>query len=199
MRPLRIGSLLLMLTALCAVYGCATRQSVLRLSADIERLERENFQLRKNLAEAQVHLNMQRDASPEHDQAAAGFARPVQDLGDSAPSVDPATPPIASPAGAITAEPILSAAYGHVTATRLEPASHASSGSGAAGAAGAAPSSAAVTSGGADPQRLMESAQQRLEAKDASGAIAQFLEIVKHYPDDALADDAQFLAGEAYF
>lgn len=161
---LAVASLLLVATS------CATGRSAETLRRQIAALQAENFQLRKDLTETRVRLDMAKEATAST--TAAGAA------GDtSAKGIAPAAEPPARDTipRVIYSEPI----------TATEP------------PAGGSP-------GGTDPSAgsarlLMDLGREKLDAKDPDEALTVFRQVVSRYPEDPLADDAQFGAGECYF
>lgn len=166
--------LALALTALSP--GCALRQTVDDLQAQNEELQRKNFELRKELAEARLRASVGGStarAGASSREAAPRSGDPAPDRGDpEAAGASEAVPSGPGPgAGVVYSEPI----------TEIP----------------AAPAGSSAASGAA--AELMRSAKGRLDAKDPEAALAAFREIVARHPQDALADDAQFGAGECYF
>jgi TolA-binding protein len=147
-----------------------TRTSSESLRKEIAALRAENFQLRKDLTESRVRLEMLRE---EADPAAASAAGPT-----AAPRQ--AAAPVARPrAGDAVSQVIYSEPITAVPST-----------------AGGSERAGSAASG---PGPLMDLARQRLDAKDPEGALTLFRQIVGRYPGDPLADDAQFGSGECYF
>jgi TolA-binding protein len=149
-----------------------SKRSVEDLQRRIEELERENFRLQKDLAEARVRRQMDREtrsggtASP----AALSPAAPEEPLGDGG----------AATSGVIHSEPITDA----------------SAWTGASAGPGAVQRKGRT---GGTPERLMEAAQSSLDAHDPESALSHFRDVVANHADSALADDAQFGMGECYF
>lgn len=149
--------------------GCATRQATESLQKQIAALQAENFNLRKDLTEARVRLEMLKEG----------------------PSQTGSTPAGSQPAAAGRAAGNAVVTPSKAEAPRViysEPITDASRFTTGAGAGASTP-----------PGRLMKSARERLDAKDPTGAMSLFQQIVTRYPDDGLADDAQFGIGECYF
>jgi TolA-binding protein len=152
--------------------SCATGQSADTMRRQAAALEAENFQLRKDLTEARVRLEMAREGTGQTSASAAGDSAASLAQG-SAHSADlPARDAVPR---VIYSEPIMPVPTLAV---------------GSSGAPGASASSAGL---------LMGLAREELDAKDADGALTVFRQIVSRYPDDPLADDAQFGAGECFF
>ena len=156
--------------------GCATRQSVDSLRGEVSKLRDENFELRKELAEARVRLQIQQDRGGP---GAASDTVPLDSSRSATGAAGPASAAASTKKDALSrviySEPITDPSI--VTAPRGK--------SGGAGASGAA--------------RLMRSARQSLDTKDPVEAMTSFRQILAEYPGDALADDAQFGIGECYF
>lgn len=159
--------MILLATFGLAANGCATKQSVDALRSELSKARQENFQLRKDLAEARVRSEMQKEGT-------SGTAETIPLEPPSVASRNSVAPAKDSGSRIIYSEPI-------TDATRLP------------AVAGGSPAG----SRGAD--RLMRSARESLDAKDPSGAMMTFRQILTGFPDNALADDAQFGVGECYF
>ncbi len=159
--------------------GCATRRSVDDLERKIGRVQQENFELRKELTEARVRLQMRQEQGPARsaNPAPAAPAPVAREIPDTASAV----PPV------VYSEPITDAAS--YAAGSVLPGSGASVGQGAphAGATGPTPAS------------LMDAGKASLDARHPESALMSFREVVAGSPGDALADDAQFGIGECYF
>lgn len=162
---LAVASLLLVATS------CATRQSAEILRREIAALQAENFQLRKDLTETRVRLDMAREATaPTAASAGAAGDTPARGIAPAAEAPARDTVP-----RVIYSEPI----------TATEP------------PAGGAPGAADPSAGSA--RLLMDLGREKLDAKDPEEALTVFRQVVSRYPEDPLADDAQFGAGECYF
>ena len=145
--------------------GCMSRQSTQSLRKQVEELQRENFQLRKDLTEQRVRLEIQNE--PAFRPAAPASSTRVPDRETPLPAKSESDVP-----RVIYSEPITDASKY------------------TAGSRSASPVPAA---------KLMRTAREKLDAKDPAGALVIFQQIVATSPEDALADDAQFGAGECYF
>jgi len=150
--------------------GCAANRSVTSQRAEIERLQRENFQLRKDLAEARVRLEMQAEAGTGSvaAESAAAIDSGASPLRESQPSQ--------AASRVVYSEPITDASRyttGPLPQTGADPLSSAG--------------------------QLMMSGKRKLDSGDQAAAMAAFRDIVARYPQDALADDAQFGVGECLF
>src|SRR5262245_18580449 len=173
--------------------GCASRQTVDSLQRQIEDLQRQNFQLRKEIVEARVRLDMMRESAGAH----GGPPRRPAGAAASRPSGEPRaasaaeTPSEGGPAEIIYSEPITDPS-GYQSPAPSRPARGAKPAAGP----GAAPKGVDSSS---DPERLMTAARSKLDGGDAETALSRFRSIVAEYPDHALADDAQFGVGECYF
>lgn len=169
--PARLAACIV-LALVIPLAGCVSQRTVQDLQRRIEDLERENFRLQKDLAEARVRRQMEREtrsggtASPASQRPTA--AAPEEPLGDGG----------AAPSGVIHSEPITDAS--------------------AWTGASAAPGQKKGRTGGT-PERMMEAAQSSLDAHDPESALAHFRDLVANHKDSALADDAQFGMGECYF
>jgi tol-pal system protein YbgF len=159
--------------------GCATRQSVESLQRQISQLEQQNFQLRKDLAEARVRADMKAERGEPADHREEPLAElPQPGRGPEAPVVpsriysEPITDASRYTSGPLSAQPV----------PRRSEARSAVSG---------------PTAG--SPSALMGRAREELDRRNAEGALELFQQIVTSSPDDALADDAQFGVGECYF
>jgi len=166
----------IVLALMLPIAGCVSGKTVQDLERRIQDLERENFRLQKDLAEARVRRQMERERRSGATAASGGGAQ--------------------QPAAAAE-EPLLtmndSAPASHVIESELITDASAWTGSGS----GAAPSRKQARGGA--PERLMDAAQASLDARDAESALAHFKDIVANHPDSAFADDAQFGVGECYF
>ncbi|MGH7341269.1 MAG: tetratricopeptide repeat protein [Candidatus Rokuibacteriota bacterium] len=169
--------------------GCASLQTVDSLQRQIEDLQRQNFQLRKEVAEARVRLEMMRESAgahsgPAHRPTGAAASRPSGEARATELPREGASPAV------IYSEPITDpSAY-------QSPASPRSARGASAAGPGAAPRGDEPSS---DPARLMTTARASLDGGDADGALSRFRAIVAGHPEHALADDAQFGVGECYF
>ena len=77
--PVAIAGFLLLFLLVGGFAGCATRQSVDGLQREVNRLQQQNFQLRKDLAEARVRMQMQAErdtAGPPEAEAEAPLDPP---------------------------------------------------------------------------------------------------------------------------
>jgi tol-pal system protein YbgF len=176
-RARRAASAVLVLLA--ALTGCATSHSVQTLQSRIAQLEQQNFQLRKELAEARVRQQMQaerRDGATREAEALPELPLPVAGVQASAPERIYSEP--ITDASRYTSGPLSSQ-----TSPRRSDARAAIPGS----------------SAGGSPSALMSRAREELDRHNAQGALAIFEQIVARSPEDALADDAQFGVGECYF
>jgi tol-pal system protein YbgF len=157
-----------------ACAGCATMQSSEALRKRVAELEQQNFQLRKDLAEARVRQEMRQESGAP---STSGAKPPGAGAGDRSGSGQFVGGPAATPVKDDVPRVIYS--------EQITDASRFSGGS-----------SAARTS---QPAQLMRSARERLDAKDPAGAVSLFEQLVTRFPEDAMADDAQFGVGESYF
>ncbi len=184
-----IGLALALIGLATSASGCATRRTVQNLSQQVRRLEEENFQLRKDLTEARVR----RQAKEEAERTASGHpaserpavAPPSETAGSGEiVSLSAETPRV------VFSEPITEVPreVGRSTAMKRS----------ATPAPGSTPGNI-LTAGAAEPSRLMGAARELLDQKMPEKALLAFQQIVSGYPGDALADDAQFGVGEAYF
>ena len=167
-----LGWALLLLFCATPVF-CVPRESAEATRKRLEALEKENFQLRKDLAEARVRLEMQMEKA-----GCSGKGSPDFPTGTAAKPVGGRAPAAVRPAPADSGPSV-------VYSEPITDASRFTSSS------GASPTVA--------PSRLMRSARESLDARDPAGAQAMFQQVVTRYRDDALADDAQFGVGECYF
>ncbi len=165
--PFTIPCLLLVVLA---ANGCVPRSTARNLEQRVSRLEKDNLRLRKELAEAQVRLEMEKETRL---QAAPAAGTEVASKPEEAPSPQAAPMESADPL-VIYSEPI------------TDP-------SGYTGGAGTGPSGSGST------EALFASAIEMLDGGRAEEAMAVFGSIVRERPDDPLADDAQFGIGEALF
>ncbi len=154
--------------------GCVSKRTAQDLQSRVARLERENFQLRKDLTEARVRLEvegegqkavMAQEAAPVADASPGPEVWPLEDVSGAA----------GMPDRVLYSEPI-------TDVSRYA--------SGSIGAAGG-------DLGGASG--LMERGIEEMGSEDVASALSTFQRIANEYPQDALADDAQFGIGEAYF
>ncbi|MGH9868387.1 MAG: tetratricopeptide repeat protein [Candidatus Polarisedimenticolia bacterium] len=173
-----------MLVAVILASGasaCVTRQSVDVFRRDIERLQKENFELRKNLAEARVRAQMQAEGraapGPEKNAPAEATELPLPASGGRQDSSS----------GIIYSEPITDASRYTSGPLTARPASSSRSGGGAHPAAVGSAST------------LMEEARRLLDDRKPQQALELFQQVVTGHSDDALADDAQFGVGECAF
>lgn len=162
------------LTLIVALGGCATPQTVETLQTQVAELERQNFELRKQLAESKVRLDIRNEALGRGNSASSGSPRAAERLAETT-VLDPKTPENLQPTQIMYSEPM--------TPNDAAP----TGGTSATVAAGTGASS------------LMATASRRLDDKDPEGALALFRQIVSQYPSDQLADDAQFGAAECFF
>lgn len=167
------GVLLTALPALLALTStsCVTRASSDSLQKEIAALQDENFRLRKDLAEARVRLEMAREAD----------TRPL-----APPSRAAAPPAKENPLGSVA--PASDATPRVIYSEPITP-EEITRGTAASGAGGV------VSAAGS----RLDLARQKLDARDPEGALVVFRSIATGQPDDPLADDAQFGAGECYF
>ena len=162
------------LTLIVPLGACASLKSVEDLQEQVADLERQNFELRKQLTEARVRVEIRDEALGRTHGATSAASRlpaPVTD----ATITDPGTPEIPQPAQVLYSEPM--------TPADADPANR----------------PAASVAGGTGASRLMTTASQRLDEKNPEAALALFRQITSEYPDDPLADDAQFGSAECYF
>ncbi|HET9481931.1 MAG TPA: tetratricopeptide repeat protein [Candidatus Polarisedimenticolia bacterium] len=136
-------------------------QTVDQLERQVTKLERENFQLRKDLMEARVREQMKQSGVPSGGSAQVPAGDP--------PTSTLETSSIEGPR-VVYSEPVTDPSFSQIAST--------------------AP-------GG--PPTLMEQGRRKLDARDPQAALADFRQVVMHHPTDALADDAQFGAGECFF
>jgi tol-pal system protein YbgF len=156
--------------------GCASKQSVVDLQTQVQRLQAENVQLRRDLTEARVRMRMAGVAVPEG--AAPGASAPAPGRSASAPALSDILAPI--PQAEIRSEEI-SASETDAMRSR-------------------APARAVSIGGGAEsPESMMQAAHDQLERREHEGALAGFQEVVRRYPESEVADDALQGAGDAYF
>lgn len=165
---------LVSLAAFVCLPGCVSRRSVESLQRQVQALERENFQLRKDLAEARVRLEMG-GARPAGAQAGERRQRGAVASGPDATA--PSEPLGSGGERVVYSEPITDAS--RYTSGPLMPRGQ---------SPGATPAA-----------RLINLATQRLDAGDPQGAMAEFRELLARHSGDALADDAQFGMGECLF
>ena len=154
--------------------GCATRLSVDTLEKKVSDLERQNFELRKQLTEARVRQEI-REESAGRGASSARTTSSRRTTSAETTVLDPRTPEIPQKAQVVYTE-------------QLTPDD-----------AATASRQASPAAGGSDASRLMTTASQQLDQKEPEAALSLFRQIVSQYPDDPLADDAQFGAAECYF
>lgn len=165
---------------LAGLSGCATRQSVESLQRQVAQLQSQNFQLRKDLAEARVRAQMQAERRNAPGPASADAEVEVE-----IPLPEgrefPGSPQM------IYSEPITDASrYTSGPMTSKPPAR-------------GTPASQAASRFTGTPVQLMDGARRALDSKEPETAMEMFQRIVTGYPSDALADDAQFGLGECLF
>jgi len=185
MKSRRLASLLILPVALLTGMsaGCATRQTVEQLEEKVRRLEEENFQLRKDLAEAGVRLELEAGEGRRAPGTRTVVRPPARRPAAESPAAEERVQD--RPDSVIYSEPITDATP------------YLSAGPGRVGAAPAGPAGGVEASGAA--RSIMDNARRSLDTRDPEGALVHFREIVLNHPDDALADDAQFGIGECYF
>ncbi len=174
----RLAAAALAPVLLVAAGGCASRRTVQDLQRKVGALQSENFELRKQLAEARVRLESTRGAQgavltpPAEADSAQDFEAPME----------PGPPASLEGSRVIYSEPITDA-----------PAPP------RAGVTGRVSPGRSVVAPGGGPEALMEAARRSLDAGDARAAGDLFARIVAEHPNHALADDAQAGVGDAQF
>lgn len=152
--------------------GCASPQAVKDLEKQASDLELQNFELRKQLTESKVRLEIRNEAlGRTPGSRATRLPAPIADT--TVP--DPKRPETPNTPLVFYSEPMTP------------------------GDAGPASREAAPISARAGASGLMTAAAHRLDEKDSEAALALFRQIVTEYPNDPLADDAQFGSAECYF
>ena len=165
----------IVLALVVPLAACASRGTVEDLQRKIQELEQENFRLQKDLAEARVRRQMDRETrSGSTTEASRGS---VGRSGATSPE-----------------EPMEESGVASSSVIHSEPITDASAWTGAA-----APGTTRRQDRGGTAERLMEAAQSSLDAHDPESALAHFRDVTSKYADSALADDAQFGMGECYF
>ena len=182
MRGMRSSGLLstACLLVLTGASGCATMQSVESLQRQVVQLQGQNFQLRKDLAEAKVRAQMQAER-----RNAPGPA-----VGDAEVEVEiplPAGRELPGSPQTIYSEPITDASRYTSGPLASKP------------PARGVPASPAASRSAGTPVELMDGARRALDSKEPATAMEMFQRVVTVYPGDGLADDAQFGLGECLF
>lgn len=157
-----------------ALGGCASPKAVKDLQNQVAELEQQNFELRKQLTETKVRLEIRNEALGRGSRAGSASLR-FSVPGADATVADPKTPETPDTPQVFYSEPMTPADTG--------PASQ----------------PAAPVAARTEVPRLMSTAAKRLDDKESEAALALFRQIVSEYPNDPLADDAQFGSGECYF
>ncbi|HKY34189.1 MAG TPA: tetratricopeptide repeat protein [Candidatus Polarisedimenticolia bacterium] len=181
MKPSRLAWCLL--PALLAAPACASRAAVQGLQRQIDQLERQNFELRKQLAEARVRLEMAAEAGGGADPGAHRAARPQE---EASPSEAPLSRTARGESATVYSEPITDASR-----YTSGPLIGRAAGGQAAPAPGGRPASG--------PSGLIHAARAELDAHRPDAAMVLFQQLVSAHPGDALADDAQYGIGECHF